>query len=96
MGGEQQAMLSVAEAVEAGLTVGEVIEAKLTELAGICRTTTPETVVEQHHVDWLMQEIAKGWPAAVLAGLIACLPRPELGETCGEYGTRVLVQVSGG
>lgn len=96
MGAEQQTTLSVAEAVEADLTVGEVVEAKLTELAGICRTTAPETVVKQKHIDWLMQEIAKGWPTAVLLALGTCLPPVELGETCGEYGTRVLVQVSGG
>lgn len=96
MGGEQQTTLSVAEALEADLTVGEIVEAKMTELAGICRTTAPETVLEQQHADWLMQEIAKGWPAAVLLGLVTCLPRVELGETCGEFGTRVLVEVSGG
>lgn len=96
MSGEQQATLSVAEALEADLTVGEIVEAKMRELADICRTTTPETVLEQHHADWLMQEIAKGWPAAVLLGLVTCLPRVEQGETCGEFGTRVLVEVSGG
>lgn len=96
MDDERTTTLSVTEAVEAKLTVGEVVEAKVRELADICRTTAPKTTVEQHHVDWLMQEVAKGWPAAVLAGLIAFLPRVEQGETCGAYGTRVLVEASGG
>lgn len=89
-------MLSVADAVAADLSVREVVEAKVSEMADICQTTVPHAVLRQGHVDWLMQEVARPWPAAVLAGLMALMPRVEDGETCGAYGDRLLAEVSGG
>lgn len=94
--GAGRVVLSVADAVEADLTVGQVVVAKVTELADICRTTVPNAVLNQDHADWLMLEISAGWPAAVLAGLMALMPRVEVGESCGAYGGRLLAEVSGG
>lgn len=94
--GAGRVSLSVAEAVAADLTVHEVVVAKLTELADICRTTVPNAVLKQDHADWLMLEISAGWPAAVLAGLMAWMPRVEADESCGAYGGRLLAEVSGG
>lgn len=90
------AALTPAQAAEANLTVGEVIAVKLDEMTVILRETSPTTPVEQHHVDWLTQEISKGWPAAILAGLMAFAPRVEDGETCGAYGERVAAAVLNG
>lgn len=81
--------LTPAQAAEANLTVGEVIDAKLDEMAVILRETAPTSPVEQHHADWLIRELSTTWPAAVLAGLIALVPRVDEGETCKAYGDRV-------
>lgn len=94
--GERRVTLSVADAVAADLSVREVIEKKVAELADICQTTVPDAVLKQEHADWLMQEVARPWPAAVLAGLMALMPRVEDGETCAAYGDRLLAEVSGG
>lgn len=89
------AALTPAQAVEADLTVGEVVEAKVDEMSVILRETSPETPVEQDHADWLIGELSTGWPAAVLAGLIALVPRVEDGETCGAYGERLAEALHG-
>ncbi|MEW2568383.1 hypothetical protein [Streptomyces sp. NPDC047070] len=83
-------VLTVAAAVEANLTVGEVVEAKMREMADLLQATSPTSALEQEYVDWLMQETARGFPAGVLAGLIALCPRVELGETCGAYAARLI------
>jgi hypothetical protein len=86
---EMAAALTPAQAAEADLTVQEVIGAKVDEMSVILRETSPTTPVEQDHADWLIRELSTGWPAAVLAGLIALVPRVETGETCGAYGERL-------
>jgi hypothetical protein len=86
--------LTLAQAAEAGLTVSEIVEAKLDEMSVILRETSPTTPVEQHHVEWLTAELAKGWPAAVLAGLREFAPDVEAGETCGQYGKRLVLVLS--
>lgn len=94
MGSARYTYLTVGEAVEADLSVGDVIKEKLIDVANICRTTAPDAVAAQDHIDWLMQEAATTFPAVVLAGLIALMPRVEAGETCGAYGDRLLAEVT--
>lgn len=88
--------LTPAAAVTERLTVGEVLDAKLTEVAGLCKTTAATSPLEQKHIYWLIEQVAKDFPAAILGGLIALVPPVEHGETGQAYGERLLQVITHG